>query len=494
MNRSEFLARVAADRHRPAYHFVPPGNWMNDPNGPIQFEGRYHLFYQFNPYDATWGGHDGVALYEPVGGRQSSERGPGGTMHWGHAVSADLATWAHLPVALAPTPGGPDKDGCFSGCAVVHEGLPTLLYTGVHPEVQLLAVSRDGLRTWEKRSKPILAGPPEGWTRTDFRDPCVWREGETWRMLIGTGIKEVGGTALLYRSADLLHWEALGALCIGDKVHTGEIWECPDFFPAGDPPSDLWALLVSPIPTGRTLWMTGRYAADRFAPERDGTVDYGDYYAAKSFKAEDGRRILWGWVREGRPDAAQRLAGWSGAMSLPRVVTVDSDGSLCQEPAPELHRLRGEHRHAADVSLTGKVDLLEFGVNAPDTLELLVRLLPGTARAVGLFLRRAPDGSEETRLVYDVGARTLCIVRERSSLDPETARTAQGGSLVLAAGEPLTLHLFLDRSVLEVYANGRLCITSRIYPTRADSLGLSFFADGGSALLVQADAWTIDKA
>src|SRR5918911_968679 len=117
------------DAHRPQFHFLPPANWMNDPNGLIQCRGQYHLFYQYNPH-------------APVHGN----------IHWGHAVSDDLAHWRHLPIALAPTPGGPDAGGCWSGCAIVQDGVPTLIYTGYVEGVQCpcLATSDDELITWDK--------------------------------------------------------------------------------------------------------------------------------------------------------------------------------------------------------------------------------------------------------------------------------------------------------------------------------------------------------
>ena len=115
---------------------------MNDPNGLIYWKGHYHLFYQYVPNDPPWE-----------------------TKHWGHAVSTDLVHWLDLPVALAPTPGGPDQDGCFSGCAVNHDGVPTLIYTGVRGEHQLpcLATSPDDLITWQKYRGVI------GWSTGSFR-------------------------------------------------------------------------------------------------------------------------------------------------------------------------------------------------------------------------------------------------------------------------------------------------------------------------------------
>ena len=113
---------------------------MNDPNGLSQWDGQYHLFYQYNPLAARWG-----------------------VIHWGHAVSADLVHWADLPIALSPTPGGPDADGCWSGCIVNNGGVPTMLYTGLRNRAQrpCLATSDDGLLTWHKHpGNPVIAEPP----------------------------------------------------------------------------------------------------------------------------------------------------------------------------------------------------------------------------------------------------------------------------------------------------------------------------------------------
>ncbi|MBN2309561.1 MAG: glycoside hydrolase family 32 protein, partial [Candidatus Hydrogenedentes bacterium] len=177
---------------------------MNDPNGLIQWKGQYHLFYQHNPGEAVWG-----------------------NMHWGHAVSADLIHWRHLPIALAPEPDGPDAFGVFSGCAVDNDGIPTLVYTGVAPpETQCIATGSDDLVTWTKyEGNPVIAGPPDEFEVTGFRDPKVWRDGDTWDMVVGSGIEGKGGAVLLYRSPDLINWTYLRPLHIGDADKTGPMWE-----------------------------------------------------------------------------------------------------------------------------------------------------------------------------------------------------------------------------------------------------------------------------
>ncbi|HEV8636430.1 MAG TPA: glycoside hydrolase family 32 protein [Chloroflexota bacterium] len=458
---------VAGDRHRPRYHFLPPANWMNDPNGLIQWKGRYHLFYQYNP------------------------NGPfHGTIHWGHAVSDDLVRWRDLPIALAPTPGGPDQDGVYSGCAVDRDGVPTLVYTGIRPEVQCIATAADAgdpdLVAWRKHpASPVIGAHPEGLEVEGFRDPFVWREPDGWCCAVGSGIKGVGGTIFLYRSQDLVRWEYLHELCTGSVDQTGRMWECPNFLPLGGK----HVLVISPIPLRKVLYLVGTYADRRFTPEAVGVVDEGgSYYAPQVMRDAQGRWLMWGWLREARSEDGSRAAGWSGAMSVPTVLSLAADGALALRPVPELEALRGAHRRRAEVDLapTGADPLADV---RGDRLEIVAELEPGDAAQVGLRLGCSPGGEEETRVVYDRAAGEVRIDRERASLDPATVRDVRGSAVRLRPDGSLKLQLFLDGSVLEVFANDRICLSSRIYPTRADSRGLGLFASGGRARLRAVDVW-----
>jgi beta-fructofuranosidase len=405
--------KLARDPQRPRYHFVPPAGWMNDPNGLIQWKGEYHLFYQHNPHGAFWG-----------------------TMHWGHATSRDLVHWTHLPIALAPTPGGPDWDGVFSGCLVDDGGVPTIVYTGVSPETQCIAISRDGLLTWEKHPRnPVIPGPPPGLEVTGFRDPCVWKEPDGWYMAVGSGIKGQGGAVLLYRSKDLRLWDYLHPLCVGRK-ELGEMWECPNFFPLGEK----HLLLVSVH--GTVLYFTGRYRDHHFTVEAEGNTDYGGhFYAGQCFKDQRGRLLLFGWVTEGRGDAEQRAAGWSGAQSLPRVLSLLPDGKLGMEPAEEVRSLRGK-------PLPG---LQAHG----GRMEILARFEPDGAGKRGLLIY---DPKGAARAVIELDPEKERIAIHRSPPEKESS-----GVLKLPPGEAPILDVFLDGSVLEVFANGRACLTSRLY-------------------------------
>jgi beta-fructofuranosidase len=467
--------RLSADILRPQFHFLPPANWMNDPNGPIYWKGYYHLFYQYNPNGAYWG-----------------------DMHWGHARSKDMVRWEHLPVALAPAPGGPDKDGCFSGSAFINNGIPTIVYTGVNPEVQCLATSDDQLINWKKLTgNPVIASPPPGLQVTGFRDPSIWRESGRWLMSVGAGFKGQGGAVLIYSSQDLTNWDYRHTLFSGppfepndaahpgayDSVAAGDTWECPDFFPLGEK----HCLLIST--QSKVHFFTGAYADQKFQSESAGFADGSNlYYAAKSFVDSHGRRILWGWIREGRSDAAQRASGWAGVMSLPRVLSMDSQGALQIEPLPELAALRGKQYRIAAKELSGYAPVSEF---KGDSLEIHLEVDPGDAKEVGIAIRRSPDAAEETTIAYDVASRNVVLDTGRSSLNADANRVIHKSPLELRSGEVLRLTVFVDASVVEVFANRRSCLTARIYPTRPDSLGVGLFARGGRARLQSMDAFEI---
>lgn len=457
--------RLSSDMHRPQYHFLPPSNWMNDPNGACQWDGNYHLFYQSNPRAAHWG-----------------------LIEWGHAVSPDLVHWTDLPVALVPTPDSADADGCWSGCMVNDQGVPTIIYTGVQGEQQrpCLATGDDKLVTWQKYAhNPIIAAPPPGMDLLGFRDHSIWHEGEIWYQVIGSGIKDVGGTALLYRSSDLRNWEYIHPICIGNPKETGEMWECPDLFPLGD----RRVLVISPIPLRKSLYLTGSFADHRFTPQLQGVVDCGGhFYAPQTFLDERGRRIMWGWLWEGRDRHAQEEAGWAGVMSLPRILTMLPGGVLDTQPAPELEMLRGTHTRISGIDITPSVSHLLDSIRG-DALELKAEFVPGDATAFGLKVRCSTDRAEETLIRYSPAENYLAIDRTRSSLSEHAHRDTYGGMLELAPNEPLVLHIFLDHSVLEIFANGRLCATSRIYPTRRDSLDFDLFSESGTATLCTLDAW-----
>jgi beta-fructofuranosidase len=463
--------KLAADPHRPRYHFLPPNNWMNDPNGLIHWGGHYHMFYQHNPNNPFWG-----------------------DIHWGHAVSDDLVHWRDLPLALIPDMPPVDDGGCWSGSAVNNNGVPTIFYTGVQngEQTTCMATSDDSLLVWQKdNSNPILRAPQlPGFRYQDYRDPFVWREGDTWYQVVSMTINNQG-QVLLYRSSDLRNWEYLHPLIPQDVRETmsdvADIWECPNFFALGDK----WVLIVSMWKNHTLLYpiaLIGEFRESHFYPEQYQRLEWAEqcFYAPLTFQAHD-RRLMFGWLQEQRSKEAQIAAGWSGVMSLPRVLSLENN-ILKISPAPELASLRSDAFELNNKTL--RPDVEETLDVQGDALELKLTLDLTENAVFTLALCCSPDGTEQTFLTYDNVKKELLLDTTRSSLEPRV--TAKKVSAPHTPREKtLTLHVFLDGSVLEVFADNEACITSRLYPTRSDSLGIRVQAQNAEVTLKQLSVWQV---
>lgn len=457
---------LAGDTHRPRYHFLPPSNWMNDPNGLIQWGDQYHLFYQYNP--------DGA--YHA-------------NMHWGHAVSDDLIHWQDLPVALAPVPGSPDEHGCWSGCAVDNNGVPTIFYTsttGKHSSIQTqsMATSDDGLVTWVKHpANPVISQVPveSGQTR-DFRDPFVWREGDTWYMVLGSQIKDVGGVIFLYRSLNLVEWEYLNPLYSSDNLRYGLIWECPNFFRLGEK----WVLIFS-AHTGADVdtiyYFVGDYQDFRFVPQYSAVLDYGSMYAPLTFADHQQRRLMFGWLREARPVVEQRASGWSGVQSIPRVLTLDDHNRLLMNPVPELENLRGRHYSIAPMRITQATTLDVTGL----ALDIVAEFDVEDGGHCGFSLLCSADGTERLDIVYRAERGLLSVHKVTPELNGALTTHSRETAHELAPDETLKLRILLDGSVIEIIANERTSLTSRFYALSASSKHVRLF--GAQARLLALDIW-----
>ena len=311
---------------RPRLHFTPPQAWLNDPHGICWAAGQYHLFYQYNPAGRTWG---------PV-------------VHWGHATSADLVHWHHQRIALSPHS---EEGGCWSGSALVENDRPTLFYTSVvaedlgHGRVAL-AFPDDALRSWQSTPADIVIdGPPEELHAYAFRDPCLIRWEDGWRMIVGVGVSGGTGLAVQYSSTDARTWTYDGVICSRpaaerEGVWTGGLWECPQLFRVGDD----WALVISVWDDDKLYYVAaavGSYDGRTFTPERWSRLTHDDIsYAMTSFSDTAGRPCVMFWLREeANHDPGSR--DWAGALSLPMVVEVGPDRSLRLSPHPDVDALRG---------------------------------------------------------------------------------------------------------------------------------------------------------
>jgi len=451
--------RVARDRFRPAFHFVPAGRFMNDPNGCVQFQGAFHMFYQHLPY---WG-------------VPKAHQAPG----WGHAVSRDLVRWQHLPIALMPLPGTYDGEAIASGGCVVADGLPTIIYTSVPPQAQSLARSTDGMLTWHRYARnPVVTRPTiiDG-LEDGFRDPFVWREGRGWSMVVGSGIRNQGGTVLLYKSADLLSWDFIGPLCVGMGPDCFQ-WECPNFFRLGKH----WVLVVSPLlhslPSlrGPVRYAVGTYDGRHFTPGEWHVLDLGGpsvFYAPNSLETDQHQRIMWGWLMGGGEPGMP----WDGMLTVARQLELGPDLRLRVAPVAQLKALRGIR--AANL---GKRDL---GVDQQATLAVGNQLdaeievaRPNSGKLeIGLFCAAA--GAPTRTVTFDFATRELRCGDQAGLVPPGNERT-------------MKFRILIDRSVVEVYADRREVMSLRMHPaTEATELRLA--ARQAPLHLVRARAWPMDS-
>ncbi len=478
-SESALALRLARDPLRPQYHLLPTANWMNDPNGPIYWRGQYHMFYQYNPDGAYWG-----------------------DMHWGHAVSADMVRWRQLPVALAPTAGTADSAGVFSGTAAVADGRVWMMYTGVRSvpeaeatirngaqsllEAQCLAVSEDdSLRRWQKLDKPVIAAPPTGMQVNGFRDPSPWRQGEHWYLVLGTGTKERGGAALLYRSRDLRQWEFVhvlaeraGSVAVPlEKPDSNEVWECPDFFALGEGVARRHVLIYST--NGRAYWMSGRLdeAAMRFSPEESGVLDFGSYYAPKTQLDAAGRRILWGWIPETRSLAEYKAAGWAGVMSLPRVLSLDADSRLSMRVADVAETLRGREKKLQPAMDGNTLEKQMAGMT--------VEGYCGEMRCVA-----SRAHTWELALAQDGQQRLLRIGFSPEKAD-EIRVNEQRVPLRAQAGGSVDVRVWVDGSVMEVMLGDGTACTVRFYPAGEKAQTLKPHWTGEASALQGLTVWAM---
>jgi beta-fructofuranosidase len=318
---------------RPQLHLTARSGWINDPHGVTFHGGRYHAFYQYVPGQPGW---------RPA-------------ISWGHATSPDLLAWTEQPVALAP---GDGDDGCFTGAvAVPDDGPAALLYTSVSTDdielgrIRLAHPADDGWTAWRKDA--VLAGPPAGENLVVYRDPCVLRDGDRWRMLVGAGYADGRPAVMCYSSDDPRRWTFDGPLdvCTPDGVErpwSGRAWECPQLVAVGD----RHVLVVSvwsggdPTVPYPVVAAVGSLAGRRFTVDRWQRLTEGPaHFAMSAFTYADGGPRLVSWFRGVGDDAA----GWRGALSLPYRISLDGDVAVVQ-PDGAVAALRedpGSQFHAA---------------------------------------------------------------------------------------------------------------------------------------------------
>ena len=444
---------VANDPHYPKYHFSSPVGFFNDPH-PIYYKGKYHVFYN-------------AAFFQTIS--------PFNIICWGHVVSDDLVHWKDWPVALWPDTEY-DRMGVYSGNMFVDDnGNLCGLYTGVgvHGGYGMLVRSVDNGLTFEKTMVMHHNQRPNDKSPVHW-DGYVWKEGDTWCQLIGgsTGGKEAQGAAWLWKSTDLENWKLQTNIAPGIKL--GKYWELPYLI-------ELDGKHILMVGHGTPYWI-GSYDKQKmvFTPDEGSPryIDLGEYYAFNPNMTDDKghgggkRQLLHGWVI-GPQTPTKNVPYWIGAAAIPRVLRVVED-RIRQEPIPEIGKLRGKHYTFPDL---GKKNLLKE--IKCDALELKATFAPGTAKSFGIKLRVSQDGKNCARVWFDTASQTFGV-------DKQVVRKVEQPSY-LKPGEDVTIHIFLDRSIIETFVNGT-AQTARAFPA-SEALGLEVFSEGGEAKLKSLDVW-----
>ena len=432
----------------PAFHITGERGWINDPNGLIYYKNQYHAFYQHYPDDIKWG-----------------------PMHWGHVVSDDLTNWKYLPIALAPGDDC-DKNGCFSGSAIIHDGKLWIMYTGFIEnqggesirQVQCLAESDDGI-TFKKHG--IVIGEndlPHGYAPCDFRDPKVWSHNGYFWCIVAARKIEGRGRILLYKSKDLFNWEFVNDLFGTDSA--GTMIECPDYN------EELGYLMFceqfQPSENGVHLnihtcrWCTGKidYSTGLFKENMRGIVDYGfDMYAPQTFA---GKPVFMGWLNMWDRNVPSAKYGFAGMLTAPRCVLVNN-GTLYQEPVVNCS---GVYKSDVSDKLEDNVVKGVITVNATN-LE-------------GFTLKMRSDGTHYTELTLNNGE----WVFDRSKSGEEIigaekdADSLNGIRRMPCSNKgKMTVTIVMDEFSVEIFEGGR-ALSSTIYPpVGASGLELSVRAD-----------------
>lgn len=448
---------------RPLFHLTPAIGWMNDPNGFSYYKGKYHLFYQSNPYNTQWA-----------------------DMHWSHVVSSDLLTWEYLPTALAPDQEY-DKDGCFSGTAIVHEGKHYLFYTGVNEskedastyQTQCLAVG-DGINYKKVEENPVIDSTdlPKNMSTEDFRDPKVWEESENlFKCIVAARKNDGNGAILQYKSSDCINWE-FDSILLENDGSFGDFWECPDIFKLDD--KDI--LIVSPMNMQakgleyrnghEVVCFVGRLndSKDKFKIEANQALDHGiDFYAPQTLLSPDGRRILIAWMQNWNSvSEGNGLNAWYGQMCIPRELSYKNN-HIYQKPIKELDKYRQNPievserltNEAAEFrGVSGRRIDMEIDFNFHNDFE-------------NFCINFAADNKYASKLNYNAYDSILELDRRHSGSKEYNVHLAQ--TKVKTIDDQLRLRIILDNNSVEVFINGGEKVMSAAIwtPTNAEKINFS---------------------
>ncbi len=501
---AESRKKQSKDPYRPIYHFVSPESSLNDPNGLCFWQGNWHMFYQG---------------YPPEDRRQ----------HWGHAVSKDLIHWRDLPYAIYPSP----ERAVFSGATLVEDNRVIAIYHGTAVG-NMVAVATDPLLlNWEKITGQVVipSKSATGFSQPySVFDPSIWkRDGIYYSLSAGRRARSDAGsfgTSSLFRSKDLATWEYVHEFVEGDRFTVkGDDYACPYFWPIGD---RYIMPFFSHMSGGQ--YMLGDYdkEKDKFLVSSHGKFNFGatgpaGVHAPSATPDGKGGVIIIFNMNPGKPTGE-----WNQIMSLPRKLTLVGKDDLRQEPTGDIESLRLNKQVVGATKLSGNKEVVLPNIKG-NAMEISAEISFKGAQVIELNILRSPNKEEYTRIIlykdkgfskgleYKSGEGTAMmpadlvswVLNEKpaprppnprlslisiessfsSSLPDVQVRPAETAPFQLNPDESVKLRIFIDKSVVEVFVNGKQCVAMRVYPGREDSMGVSILSHGQDAELSSLEAW-----
>ena len=462
------------ENQKPAFHVSAPIGWINDPNGFSTYQGKVHLFYQYNPYYREWG-----------------------PMHWGHSVTKDMIRWEQMPVALAPEQEY-DKVGCFSGSAVEADGQHVLVYTGVtkvtrengeleERQNQCIAFG-NGENYTKAENNPVVTGDmmPEGCSRIDFRDPKIWKDGNQFYLIVGNKNEEQKGQVVLFSSEDLKQWKFETILAENSSGEIGTMWECPDFFQLGEKhilicsPQNMKAKGYEFHNGHNSVYFAGHYDSKKhlFEKEEPIALDYGlDFYAPQTTELPDGRRIMIAWMKSWDaciiPDEQQ----WQGMMTLPRELQY-KNGQIYQYPVRELEKYHKNKCIYQNMEIENNVQLENIRGRM---IDLTVEIKNGEYDEFQIEL--AHNKEYTTNFVYNRRKQLIEIDRTYSGVTKDVV--CQRKVKISSQKEDLKLRFILDRCSIELFINDGQQVATTAISTPQEADEIIFTCDGSAVVNIE---------
>ncbi|WP_037319087.1 glycoside hydrolase family 32 protein [Salegentibacter sp. Hel_I_6] len=471
---------------RPAFHFTPEENWMNDPNGMFFLNGTYHLFFQYYPEGNTWG-----------------------PMHWGHATSKDMIKWEEQPIALEP-----DEQGyIFSGSAVVDtentsgfgdgETPPVIAMFTYHDpkgeeegredyQTQAIAYSLDEGKTFTKyEGNPVIENPGI----RDFRDPKITRDNvhDQWIMVLSADDQ-----TMFYTSQNLKDWELASEFGRGIGAHGG-VWECPDFIQMKVEDSDekKWVLIQSLNPGGYnggsgTQYFVGDFDGKTFTLDESMQdldedhpywLDFGkDNYAGVTWAnipEEDGRHLFIGWMSNWQYANEVPTETWRSAMTIARelkLTKTEDTYRVISSPVSELEDYKGEEFTKNNIEVEGETQIV-----ASEEIDLANAVLSfeiENLKQQEYHFSLSNDGGDILKFGYDHKAEEFYIDRSNSGLTDFNENFGDKVSKAprLSKTSNLKVKAIIDNMSIELFFdNGETVMTEIFFPEQPLS---TFSAEG----------------